>query len=811
MIREKRGLLALLITLVTTLTYGQKSPDIRTIAEERIRVTASSATVLQWFDKIEKETQITLAYNPSHIDLNKTCPITITGEITIARLLEKVLKGYKFRTIAIPPRKLAIQIERPQVYSCSGSIQEEGSGERLYGAIVVMDDGKGGKWHALSDADGRFRLYLPEGYYRMDISYMGYQPYTQPVYMGHDQTLRLSLKPQLFEIAEVTVKSYKNGGELGELTPSNFLSFSGNDLFSQIWILPGVTGLPTGYNFQVDGGSNDENQLLLDGVPLYHPGHINSLLPVFNGDAVKNIVFHKGFFPTRLEGKLSSVTEVNLKDGDKQEHIRTLTLDMPAAGVTLEGPIIKDKLSYLVSARRSWLDFFDNLFSEDNRMNHSTYDYNAKLSYNLSPQSTLRLMAYGAQDGYHLPYDESGDKQTILRWTNQAYQASFHTSYGKLNQTSSVSYTSYTNRANTFILGFDTEGYVRSGIHSLNAATEFTFSPENMYSARWGAKYTHEVYELASLDNLTQARHEPINQFSLFYDNLIRITPRITTQVGVHFVGYIPQSSRSYYSIQPRFSLKYQPAEKELIYLHFSRMEQFYHYLRFDYLAFPTDFRMPSIDGFKPRSSEHYEAGWKHFLKNGQIEISAYYKTRRNVVAFSPQNASEGSQWDRYIMKGNGDCYGIKAYFYNTWNRWSLQLSYAYSRSREWFDELKDKGKLPSAYDIPHQAGASLSYQLTSHSTLSVGGSVHSGKVIEVDEFLDPLPADQFRTDRQPTNYRLDAGYSYRKDFGKNRLLLLRLGLYNIAGNPPEEEILSYYSVHWYRNCLPYASVSFKF
>lgn len=145
MIREKRGLLALLITLVTTLTYGQKSPDIRTIAEERIRVTASSATVLQWFDKIEKETQITLAYNPSHIDLNKTCPITITGEITIARLLEKVLKGYKFRTIAIPPRKLAIQIERPQVYSCSGNIQEEGSGERLYGAIVVMDDGKGGQ------------------------------------------------------------------------------------------------------------------------------------------------------------------------------------------------------------------------------------------------------------------------------------------------------------------------------------------------------------------------------------------------------------------------------------------------------------------------------------------------------------------------------------------------------------------------------------------------------------------------------------------------------------------------------------------
>lgn len=436
-----------------------------------------------------------------------------------------------------------------------------------------------------------------------------------------------------------------------------------------------MTGLPTGYNFQVDGGSNDENQLLLDGVPVYHPGHINSLLPVFNGDAVKNMIFHKGFFPNRLEGRLSSVTEVNLKEGNLQEHVRTLTLDMPAAGITLEGPILKDKLSYLVSARRSWLDFFDNLLSEDSRMNHSTYDYNAKLSYHLSPSSTLRLMA----------------------------------------------------------------------------------------------------------------------------------------QVGVHFVGYLPRHHRSYYSIQPRFSLKYQPAEKELLYLHFSRMEQFYHNLRFDYLSLPTDFRMPSIDGFRPRSSEHYEVGWKHFLENGQLDVSAYYKTRRHVVALSPDTSIEDARRDQYIMTGNGDSYGAKAYFYNTWKRWTLQLSYAYTRSREWFPRLEDRGKLPSLYDIPHQLGAALSCQIGRHSSLSLGGTVRSGRIIELDEFLDPLPANRFRTERERTRYRLDAGYSFRKDVGADKLLLLRLGLYNIVGNPSEEEVLSYYSVHWYGNCLPYASVSFKF
>lgn len=675
MIRERRALLALLITLLTSLLHGQEIPAGQPIAEERIQVTASSATVLQWFGYIERQLDLTLSYNPSLIDLHKTCRITTSGQMTVSQLLALVLDGHQFRTTVIPPRKLAIQIHRPQTYCLSGSVAEEGSGERLYGAVVVLDDGKEGKWHALTDADGRFRLYLPEGYYRMNISYMSYQPYTQPVRVDRDRTLRPSLTPQLFEIAEVTVKSYKNGGELGELTPSNLLSFSGNDLFSQIWILPGVTGLPTGYNFQVDGGSSDENQLLLDGVPVYHPGHINSLLPVFNGDAVKSMVFHKGFFPTRLEGRLSSVTEVNLKEGNLQEHVRTLTLDMPAAGITLEGPILKDKLSYLVSARRSWLDFFDNLLSEDNRMNHSTYDYNAKLSYHLSPSSTLRLMA----------------------------------------------------------------------------------------------------------------------------------------QVGVHFVGYLPRHHRSYYSIQPRFSLKYQPAEKELLYLHFSRMEQFYHNLRFDYLSLPTDFRMPSIDGFRPRSSEHYEVGWKHFLENGQLDVSAYYKTRRHVVALSPDTSIEDARRDQYIMTGNGDSYGAKAYFYNTWKRWTLQLSYAYTRSREWFPRLEDRGKLPSLYDIPHQLGAALSCQIGRHSSLSLGGTVRSGRIIELDEFLDPLPANRFRTERERTRYRLDAGYSFRKDVGADKLLLLRLGLYNIVGNPSEEEVLSYYSVHWYGNCLPYASVSFKF
>ena len=251
----------------------------------------------------------------------------------------------------------------------------------------------------------------------------------------------------------------------------------------------------------------------------------------------------------------------------------------------------------------------------------------------------------------------------------------------------------------------DTDGYVHSGIKSLNVTTDFSYSLENLYHARWGVKYAYEVYDLVSQGEEMRVRHEPVNQVSVYYDNLLRISPEFSVQVGVHGVAYCPQHHRSYYSIQPRLSVKYFPAERNLLYLNFSKMEQFYHFLRFDSFSLPTDFRMPSIDGFKPRSSEHYEMGWKHFMNSGQCEVSVYYKTRRNVLALRPDTWVEDEGWQKYLMVGNGDSYGVKGYLYQRWKRWSLQLSYAYSRSREWFGELSEKGKVPSLYDVPHQWG----------------------------------------------------------------------------------------------------------
>lgn len=475
-------------------------------------------------------------------------------------------------------------------------------------------------------------------------------------------------------------------------------------------------------------------------------------------------------------------------------------------------------------------------------MNHYSLDYNAKLSYYLSETSSIKLFAYNTFDEFRFPlYSE--EAIPIVKWNNQIYKVTYNRQWGKLGNTTSAYYSSHISRANADILGFgsytdtefddetwndewdydetqndtyipeDVNNEIRSGIKTTTFNTEFNYSPENIYSTRWGFKYSNETYEMTALGNGNMRKqNETINQYSLYYDNFIRVTDKITTRVGVHFVAYNPVNYRNYYSIQPRFTLNFTPGKNNLLYMNFSKMEQFYHYISFNGFTLPTDFRMPSIKGFKPRTSEHYEIGWKRNFDGdkGKLETSAYYKTRRNIVALKPDAIVEDDNWNNYIMVGNGDSYGIKFFLYYILSKWTMQFSYTYSRSREWFDEYKDLGKVPSLYDMPHYAAGALSYKFNKVSSISLGCIMKSGRIKVSDNWFESDKELGFRKNRGEFNYRIDLGYTFKKDFGE-KLLLLRCGLYNLLGNPPEEDIIDFYSVHLSENCLPYGSISFKF
>ena len=169
--------------------------------------------------------------------------------------------------------------------------------------------------------------------------------------------------------------------------------------------------------------------------------------------------------------------------------------------------------------------------------------------------------------------------------------------------------------------------------------------------------------------------------------------------------------------------------------------------------------------------------------------LSAFYKTRRRVAALRPDAFPVDNQWHEYIMTGDGNSYGAKAYLATDWKRLGIQLSYAY---------------------IPHAFAAALTYRFTERSSVSLGGEIRSGRVQDLDEDMEAIPEEQFRSFRDPLRYRLDAGYGYQKTF-RNALLAFRVGLYSIVGNPPLEEIQNFYFVNFQQQCLPYAAMSVRF
>lgn len=779
-------------------------------SREKICIHPATTSLQKWLEWVEKEKNITLSYNASLLDLKEAVSFHETDTMTVEQLLTRLLPAFRISILENAPRKLVLQIDPRRICTLKGNVREETTAEKLDDAFVALQEIHTGKAYTALTEEGLFSLNILEGEYRIRIQYIGYHPYQQTLDFHSDRDLRFSLKPLSIELKETTIRPKMNTLELDESLPTNKLTFTNANVFSQMNILPGVIGSPMGIHFQVNGGGDDENLLLVDGIPLYHYGHMNTMMSPFNGDAIKSVTFYRNFFPTQFEGRLSSVTEVKMKEGNKQEHVRTLSLDMPAASATLEGPIVKNKLSYIVGARRSWLDFFDELVNDNLRMNHSYWDYHAKLSWDITRNQSLQTMTYRADDNYYYP-TENRKKETAMKWTNQIYQMGYNALIGKrLSFNSAAAYTYYSNQAQVGDIDFEEMKFLKSGIRSWSLMAAFHYQQEPIYHANWGIRLSREIYEMAVFGDTLMNRNEPIKQMSLFYDNLIRINPYLSVQVGVNYVLYAPDRYKNYQSIQPRFMLKYSWREKNLFYAGASRMEQFYHYICINNFALPTDFRMPSIGNFQPRSSEHYEIGWKRFLSQGYCELSTFFKTRRHVLALRPEAFPADNQWQQYIMSGEGESYGAKAYLTQRWKKISLQVSYAYIRSKEKFAEFRELGKLPSLYDIPHAFATAVSYQFGKYSSVSVGGEIRSGKVHDLNEDLDYVTEEQFRSYREPLMYRLDAGYGYQRTFRK-ALLVLRAGLYNIVGNPPDEDVQYFYFVNYYRNCLPYATISCKF
>ena len=779
-------------------------------AESITLLNDSTATVLDWFKLIE-EKGIILSYNSSNINLNEKITIK-RNTFSIENFLHAVLYKYDFEANYSLSKKILLKIKGLKKIIFKGRVIDKDTQEPLEGCVIIMQAKSLKKYSTLTDSLGTFVIKLPCDKYRLNATYIGYKLYTSDLALYKKRSTVIKMSQTAIPLGEVNINTSPIADVVNYKGASSFLSVNDNDPFAQIYSLPGVAGTTVSGNLHVNGGQNDENLILLDGVSIYHSHHNNTLLAQFNGETVQKISFFDSFIPAQYEGRLSSVTDVRIKGGDKEQHHQTVGLDLPSASLTFDGPIVRNKLTYMISGRHSWIDFMKSLFSDTPNASRTFNDLTGKLKYQVNSNVSIEGLFYRSRDQYNDSIHGSIDHK-ILEWENLLYSVSCHAQLPKkISNTTIVSYSEYKNSIYAPIINISSPIYISEGMRNLSVKSNFSKHLDEYIDLSWGISASREKYNLLASKDTVQNEFKNVTQISSYLNSQIKISDKIYGNAALNFVSYLPKGNPSFFSIQPRFTVRYIPNNRNLFSLDFSRMEQFYHNICLGEIPLPTDLRMPSINGFKPSSSLHCEIGWKYIRENWRTSISTYYKRRFHILGIRYNMQPEYEGWNRFIMDGDGSSYGIKVHSISQWNKWLWNLSYTYSRSYEWFKEFENSEKRPTLHDIPHMFHCATSYRTGKESYLTIGGYVKSGTLVNI--LNNDLLSEQFIYNRQRKsfNYRLDLNFTCSINSENKRIkFTYKVGLYNIIGKPKGNEVIDLYSIDTKKHCLPFFALNLKF
>lgn len=554
-----------------------------------------------------------------------------------------------------------ILLSKLKKYTVSGYVYQE-NGEPLINA-TVKDEALG--IGTLSNNYGFFSITLPEGGHVLCFSFVGFGQKKECITLDRNMALKVYLK-ESYSLDQVLVTGDLNSpihtaqtGKVSltarELHPEYSL-LSSPDVIKTLQNLPGVaSGTELISGLYVHGGNNDENLFLLDGTPLYQVNHLGGLFSAFNTDIIKNIEFYKSGFPARYGGRLSSVIDARTNDGDMREFHGNFTLGLLDGRIQCEGPLIKDRTSFNVGMRRSWLDlfsvpifFFRNQFKKDERFTgrYAFHDINAKITHTFSDRSKAYMSFYSGDDilkvnskqHFH-QYGEGSDEEL--------YRTKFNLQWGNLTAAINWNY-QFTPKLfanftgvyahNRSLYDYEEEvNYQKSGqvtemthiersnhsvIDDIGYRVEFDYKPDSYQHMRMGSNYffhtfrpqTQAVRDFAGNDSkkdtiqYNNSSHYRGHEFTVYAEDDITLGKKWRTNIGVHYTLF-KISDKTYHSVEPRVALSYQWNKHTAIKLSYTEMSQFMHLLSSTYLNLPTDYWVPSTKNIRPKHSQQYAAG----------------------------------------------------------------------------------------------------------------------------------------------------------------------------------------------------------
>ena len=731
-------------------------------------------------------------------------------------------------------------------FTISGYIKDKASNETLIGASVYEVAGNRG---TTTNVYGFYSLTLPPGTYRINFSYVGYGSISRDIELNDDLELSLELA-EGSALSEVVVSAEKSGPSRHEENRMsvNKISMSKvkalpvllgeRDVLKIIQLLPGVqSGAEGTSGLYVRGGGPDQNLMLLDGVPIYNANHLFGFLSTFNGDAVKSAEIIKGGFPARYGGRLSSIVDIRMKEGNMREFHGSASVGLISGKLNLEGPLATDRTSFSLSGRRTWLDALTTPIQDARirqgkqvgRGAYHFYDLNAKINHKFSDRNRLYLSTYLGKDNLDFTFQddyevEEGVTGTArfdndLTWGNRIFAARWNLQWSpKLFSNTTLTYSQYNydlggkyisdTRQRDPLKKLEYEYGSRSQIQDYGAKIDFNFVPSPSHYLRFGGGYVrHEfiptvIFEKANFEGDTlniESGNTPLDadEYFAYLEDDIRIGKRLRVNPGIHFAGF-QVGNTNYTSFQPRIAASLLIDENTSVKASYSKMTQFIHLLTNPGLGLPTDLWVPSTERVRPENSIQYAAAVTRGLPLGlELTVEGFYKKMDNLVEYKAGvNVFGSSQgWEDKIETGTGESYGAEILLEKQTGKTTGWIGYTLSWSNRTFANINNGQPFPYRYDRRHDIGLAITHQFTDKVDMGIVWVYGTGNTYTLATqryWQVPGPSfeglEPFRTvleytpkrnnQRMPAYHRLDISVNLHKD---NRLghRTWSLGLYN--------------------------------
>ena len=798
-------------------------------------------------NEVIEQTDINISYNDNVLPVDSLITINVQGR-PLGTLLKQLLKQTN-STFADEDDGIVIfsqadkekeeddaneveeQKENQDEITISGKIEDLKSLERLVYANIVLDDRSQG---TISNEYGFYSFTIPKGSTGINFTYLGYNSYRLSGPINSDTTLNIKLDPEILlnEVLIVDKRIIKNKDrDIGsiDILPldkiQSIVSLGGEaDIRRLAYLMPGVTTGGDGMGgMNVRGGSVDQNLILFDGVPVYNANHALGIFSVFNSNTIKSAKLYKGGFPARYGGRLSSVLDVRTKDGNKKEIAGDVTIGLLTMKATIEGPIVKEKSSFILSARRTFLDPWFKAGSQylnDNNdrvgsTNYRFYDWNAKVDFNLSDKTQLLFSYLSGGDKFTNASTRdllapsglvlTDEKDTSWDWGNNVGVVQLNTEISsKAFLNINTYYSDY--KFDSFDLNrfrdYDEDivlndsynaGIYRSSVKDIGIKFNLDYLPNSRNSLKIGAgvvkhNFSPGLFFVSTIDRFVQPDEEltsdklegnldgpETNGYDIqsYIENEIKINTFTRLNLGF-YSSLIKTKNTTFFLPQPRANLTIGSA-RSYINTSVSWTSQYLHLLSNSGLGVPADLWLPSTDALKPQTGLVFSTGVGTTLaEDKEIKVDVYYKKMNDIIAFNQAgifSITSTNNWEESIPQGKGRSYGAEFSFNKNVGQFNWFTNYTLSWSFRQFDQLNSGKEFFARYDRRHSLKISTIYHINESAEFTFNWLFASGNRVTNpigyrQEPLEDGTIDLLLIYGDKNNVKLDA--YHRLDLGFN-------------------------------------------